>query len=217
MTRLGLLGGTFDPIHVGHLDVAIAACRALLLDRVVLMPSRVPPHRGEPRASAPHRFAMAALAAQPIETVSVSDLELHADGPSYTASTLDRLQAQGIDVRTLFFITGADAFRDIASWKDYPAILGRCHFVAVSRPGCSAEGLRGALPELAPRMRETPCDIPDEPGIFLVEAVTAPVSSTDVRSRIAAGSSIAGMVPDAVAAHIRKHRLYAAHTRKGLA
>ena len=217
MKRLGLLGGTFDPIHVGHIDVALAACRALQLDRVVLVPARVPPHREPPRASAPHRFAMAALAALPHDAVSVSDLELHGDGPSFTASTLDRLQAQGIETTELFFITGADAFRDIESWKDYPAILDRCHFVAVSRPGCSAEGLKGALPALARRMRETPCDIPTEPGIFLVDAVTAAVSSTDVRHRIAAGSSIAGMVPEAVAVHIRKHGLYSVHTRKGLA
>lgn len=215
--RLGLLGGTFDPIHVGHLDVAMAACRALPLDRVLLVPSNVPPHRGRPHASAPHRFAMTALAVLPFETLAVSDLDMLAEGPSYTTATLGRLAARGLDTTALFFVTGADAFRDIATWRDYPAILDRCHFVAVSRPGCPAASLRQALPELESRMRETPCDIPAGPGIFLVEASTSAVSSTDVRSRIAAGSSIAGLVPDAVAAHIRKHGLYAAHTGKGLA
>lgn len=215
--RLGLLGGTFDPIHVGHLDVALAACRAVPLDRVILVPSRVPPHRAAPRASMFHRFAMAAMAAAPIAVLAVSDVEMHADGPSYTADTLTRLAAHQIDTRGLFFITGADAFRDIRSWKEYPAILDRCHFVVVSRPGVPAAGLRDELPEIAARMCETPCAIAAEPGIFLVDAMTSPVSSTDVRSRIAAGSSIDGLVPEAVAAHIRKHDLYATRIREGLA
>jgi nicotinate-nucleotide adenylyltransferase len=213
--RLGLLGGTFDPIHVGHLDVAIAAGRAVPLDRVILVPSHVPPHRAEPHASTFHRFAMAAMAAQPHEMLAVSDLEMLAGGPSYTADTLTRLSAHGIDTRGLFFITGADAFRDIRSWKAFPSLLDRCHFVAVSRPGCRATILPEALPELAGRMRETPCAIPAEPCIFLVDAMTSPVSSTDVRRRIAEGLSIDGLVPEAVAAHIRRHDLYAAPTRKG--
>ena len=215
--RLGLLGGTFDPIHVGHLDVALAACRAVPLDRVILVPSRVPPHRAEPRASTFHRFAMAALAAQVFDALAISDVEMHAEGPSYTADTLTRLAAHGIDTRALFFIIGADAFRDIQSWKDFPAILDRCHFVVVSRPGVPAADLPGALPEIAARMHETPCATPTEPGIFLVDAMTSAVSSTDVRSRIAAGLPIDGLVPDAVAAHIRKHQLYASPPREGLA
>jgi nicotinate-nucleotide adenylyltransferase len=215
--RLGLLGGTFDPIHVGHLDVALAACQAVPLDRVILVPSRVPPHRSPPQASTFHRFAMAAIAAHPHAALAVSDLEMQADGPSYTADTLTRLAAHGIDTRGLFFIIGADAFRDIRSWKDYPAILDRCHFVVVSRPGVAAAGLRGDLSEIASRMHETPCAIAAEPGIFLVDAMTSPVSSTDVRSRIASGLPIDGLVPEAVAAHIRKHDLYASPIRKGLA
>ena len=215
--RTGLLGGTFDPIHVGHLDVARAARAALPLDRVVLLPARVPPHRGEPRTSAWHRFAMTTMAALTEDGMSVSDLDMMAEGPSYTVATLDRLEALGIDTRALFFITGADAFRDIRSWKDYPAILDRCHFAVVSRPGCPANSMRSVLEELTSRMHETPCPIPPEPGIFLIDAVTAPVSSTDVRTRLAGGHSIAGLVPDAVAAHILKHGLYAADAPKGFA
>jgi nicotinate-nucleotide adenylyltransferase len=208
MTRQGLLGGTFDPIHHGHLDVAEAARLALRLDRVVLVPSHIPPHRRAPQASAAHRFAMAALAVQNRDALRVSDLEIAADGPSFTASTLDRLAAQGIDTKGLFFITGADAFRDIRTWRHFPAILDRCHFVAVSRPGCPAVSLRTALPELANRMVDAPCSDPSSPGIFLVEATTAAVSSTDVRQRVADGAPLSGMVPDAVAGHIVKHGLY---------
>ncbi|HXT69544.1 MAG TPA: nicotinate-nucleotide adenylyltransferase [Vicinamibacterales bacterium] len=211
MTRLGLLGGTFDPIHQGHLDVAEAARRALGLTTVWLMPARIPPHRRAPRASAPHRFAMAALAAQTCEDFQVSDVEMTDPGelsPSYTEATLDRLSGRGLDTREIFFITGADAFRDIRTWKGFPGILDRCHFVAVSRPGQPVSGLRSILPELAERMLDAPGPPPARPAIFLVDAPTASVSSTLIRERIAGGESIEGMVPREVAAHIEKHGLY---------
>jgi nicotinate-nucleotide adenylyltransferase len=115
-----------------------------------------------------------------------------------------------MDTRALFFITGADAFRDIAMWKDYPRILDRCHFVAVSRPGCPAPSLRAALPALADRMVDAPAALPAEPHIILVDAPTAPVSSTVIRQRIADGRAIDGLVPPAVAAYIEDHGLYRA-------
>jgi nicotinate-nucleotide adenylyltransferase len=206
--RRGVLGGTFDPIHHGHLDVAEAAARALGLDEVLIVPSLVPPHREPPRASAPHRFAMAALAIQDRPAFRVSDLELLAPGPSYTADTIERLAASGADLDTMFFVTGADAFRDIATWKDYPRLLDRCHFVAVSRPGSPAGDLRARLPSLAARMRHPPVQTTREPGIFLVEAPTAAVSSTDVRHRLRRGLEVTDLVPAAVAAHIARHGLY---------
>jgi nicotinate-nucleotide adenylyltransferase len=210
----GFLGGTFDPIHVGHLDVARAAREALTLDTVSFVPANVPPHRRAPRASAADRFAMAGLAAEGAPGFKVSRLDLDSDGPSYTSGTLDRIAATGAPMRDVFFITGADAFREIGLWKDYPQILDRCHFVAVSRPGCAASSLRDALPELASRMRDTPGTIPASPAIFLVNAPTAPVSSTDIRQRLANGESIEGLVPSAVAAYIHDHGLYRS-TEKG--
>lgn len=208
MMRLGLLGGTFDPVHHGHLDVAQAAIRALGLPRVLLVPSNIPPHRRQPLASAAHRFAMAALAAQPFPELLVSDIEMERQEPSYTATTLGRLAERGVDTTSVCFVTGADAFRDIATWKDYPAILDRCHFVAVSRPGHPAPALRQALPALANRMVDAPCDPPARPAILLVDAPTTPVSSTVVRDRLRAGEPIADLVPLAVAAYIEKHGLY---------
>jgi nicotinate-nucleotide adenylyltransferase len=207
--RRGLLGGTFDPIHRGHLDVAMAARRALALDLIELLPSGTPPHRRAPVASVQDRVAMTRLAAAACDGVSVSEVDTEDAGPSYTATTLDRLAARGIDTRTLFFVTGADAFREIGSWKDYPGLLDRCHFVAVSRPGCAASSLPGVLPALAGRMLEAPCLIPARPSIFLVDAVTSAVSSTEVRRLVAAGEPIDGLVPDAVAGYIRSHGLYA--------
>ena len=205
--RIGLFGGTFDPVHVGHLDVARAAREAARLDQVWLVPARLPPHRRLPFASAAHRFAMAALAAAGEERVLVSDLEMETPGPSYTAETLDRLAARGWDLRKVTFIIGTDAFRDISTWKDYPHVLDRCSFVVVSRPGLPASTLRRALPDLASRMIDAPADAP-RAGILLVDAPTSPVSSTDVRQAIWNGGSLDGLLPPAVAGHIARHGLY---------
>jgi nicotinate-nucleotide adenylyltransferase len=210
MMRVGIFGGTFDPIHVGHLDVVGASAHALRLDRVVLVPANVPPHRSSPRASAAHRFAMAALAVRTRPHVILSDLEMLSDQPSFTSTTLDRLAARGIETRGLFLITGADAFRDIATWRDYPMLLDRCHFVVVSRPQYPVVELRDALPALSGRMiewREANVEL-GEPRVLLVDAPTAPVSSTDIRRRVAEAAPIAGLVPDDVAAYIEKHGLY---------
>src|SRR6476619_737614 len=116
--RIGLLGGTLDPIHRGHLDAAAAARDAFQLESVSLVPSHVPPHRPvQPLASPFHRFAMACLAVSGVPRLRASDEELRAAGPSYTADTLDRLHARGLSSSQVFFITGADAFADIGPWK----------------------------------------------------------------------------------------------------
>jgi nicotinate-nucleotide adenylyltransferase len=208
MNRLALLGGTFDPIHCGHLDIACAAREALGLDRVWLVPSHMPPHRHAPQASAAHRFAMAALAAEGDAGMLVSDIEMLDASPSYTSSTLAKLADKGLAGSAVFFITGADAFREIETWKDFPAILHACHFVVVSRPGVPVASLRDELPSLSARMVDLPAPIPSEPAILLVEAVTAAVSSTQVRQKVLEGGTIEGMVPATVAAYIRKQALY---------
>jgi nicotinate-nucleotide adenylyltransferase len=206
--RIGLLGGTFDPVHVGHLDVARAARDRAGLDAVWLVPARTPPHRHQPHASAAHRFAMVALAVASEAGLLASDLEMEAEGPSYTAHTLDRLASRGHDLAGVSFVIGADAFRDIRTWRDYPQVLDRCDFVVVSRPGVSARGLPEALPELVPRMVHLPCERPPRPGILLVDAPTSPVSSTDVRGALARGAPLEDLVPPAVRHHIVRHGLY---------
>ena len=197
--KIGILGGTFDPIHLGHLEAASAATRALSLDRLLLLPSRTPPHRStEPRASVFHRFAMAALAAAERD-MSVSDLEVRRDGPSYTALTLEALHREGFGPAELFFITGSDAFADVATWHDYPRILQLANFVVVSRPGA---------PRVAELIPNPQSPIPGAPTVHSVEADTPNVSSTDIRRRVGAGESIDGLVPSSVAGHIRRHHLY---------
>lgn len=212
--RVGLLGGTFDPIHVGHLAAADAARRALGLDEVLLLTSHVPPHRSHPQASVHHRFAMVALAVQTDEALRASDLELTHPGPSFTASTLDRLHLAGFLPSQLFFIAGIDAFADIAAWREYPRFLDSAHFVVVDRGNRSAEAVRAQLPALASRLIDVESHGVEAAGpvtetrIFLVKACTPDVSSTQIRRRCRQGLSIAGLVPPPVERHITRHGLY---------
>jgi nicotinate-nucleotide adenylyltransferase len=213
--RVGILGGTLDPIHMGHIETAVAARTALGLDRVIILPSHVPPHRiHQPLASPYHRFAMTALAVNGREGLTASDAELCAPGPSYTADTLTRLHAAGLGPSQIFFITGADAFAEIATWNRYPQVLDLSHFVVVSRPGHPASGMSARLPELVDRMlpAEAAATPPRWPAIFLLDARTPDVSSTEVRRRISAGEPLTGLVPRAVETHIVQHNLYSSHT-----
>lgn len=216
MTRpgpTGILGGTFDPFHLGHLAVARTARAALALDTVRIVPAAVPPHRHPPLVGSHHRFAMAALGIAGEPGLLVDDIEVADDEPSYTIVTLRRLHALGFAPGQLFFITGADAFAEIATWKDYPRVLDGAHFIVISREGRPATSLPSLLPALAPRMRAVsleggPRPIPAELAIFLVDAPTPALSSTAVRERARAGESLEGLVPPLVAGHIARHALY---------
>jgi nicotinate-nucleotide adenylyltransferase len=218
-TRVGLLGGTFDPIHLGHLETATAARRALRLNRVYVLPSNVPPHRAQPPAvSSHHRFAMIALAVNGLEGFRANDIELSTSGPSYTAETLTRFsRSTGLATSQLFFIAGADAFAEIETWYRYPDVLDLANFIVVSRPGFPVEALRSRLPALADRMIEADSvkagarSQQPEAGshsIFFVNATTPDVSSSDIRQRLIKRHPITGLVPAMVERHIEQHGLY---------
>jgi len=212
VNRIGILGGTFDPIHMGHLDVARASADALHLDQVRLLPSNIPPHRPQPIASPMHRFAMTALAAQSDLRYVADDEELRREGPSYAADTLRHVRQQGWKAGQLFFLTGADAFAEIATWKDYPALLDLAHFVVCTRPGRPAAMVRGLLPALQERMVDAQ-DFRDQdtPRVILLDAQTADISSTAVRAALAGGDTdvaLRGLLPPMVFDHIRRHGLY---------
>ena len=214
--RIGILGGRFDPIHFGHLAIAGAARRRLGLEHVLLLPSRTAPHRREPAAAdGAARLAMVALAAEDDPHLEPCDLELTAETPSYTAITLRRLRERGHAPASLFFIVGADAFADIAAWRDYPRLLDAAHFVVVSRPGHPVAALPDALPDLRTRVRTIADDAappdPESTGatlVFLIDADTPDISSTDVRGRLANGQPLGAHVPAAVAEYIDRRRLY---------
>lgn len=194
--RAGILGGTFDPIHLGHVETASAVQRMLSLDYVWLLPSRTPPHRStEPRASGYHRFAMTALAASERAHLRASDIELRRDGPSYTAHTLEALHRDGFSPAQLYFVLGADAFAEIDTWYDYPRLLELANFVVVPRPGFPAPAV--------PPQRDG-----ESTTIRCLDISTPNVSSTDIRQRVAKGAPIEDLVPPGVAEHIRRHQLY---------
>ena len=210
--RVGIMGGTFDPIHVGHTAGAGVAADAFRLDRILFVPSSLPPHRPDrPQASGYHRFAMTALAIAGEPGWEASDMELIRPGASYSFDTLTTLGKQDGGSQ-FFFIIGADAFAEIATWWRYPDVLDLADFVVIARPGSSFDTLRSRLPDLSPRMVDaaspTPSARPGARAIHLVSASTPDVSSTAIRARAARGESLAGLVTDPVARHIAAHRLY---------
>jgi len=224
---LGVLGGTFDPIHFGHIAAGRRAQESLGLDGVLIVPSLIPPHRTA-GASPTARLEMAKLAAAGLPGWTASDLELRRDGPSYTFDTLTELanirrgEAAVSEVRAdarsgtanrvewkFFFIIGADAFAEIATWSRYPAVLDLAHFAVVARPGITLDSLQKRLPNLAERMTTPAAYRPDDaPRVILIQAETPDISSTEIRRRVRTGESVIGLVPESVASYIATHRLY---------
>lgn len=200
---LGILGGTFDPIHLGHVAAAEAARQSLSLDSIVLIPSHIPPHRAQPAtASAEDRLAMAQAVTNEHSGWSVSRIEIDRQGKSYT---YDTLVALGLPSTQMFFITGADAFAEIATWSRYPAVLDLANFVVVSRPGTTLDSLRERVPSA---FSHRSAGSAANTRVILVEADTPDVSSTEIRRRVRAGQPVSGLVPDAVERYISAHGLY---------
>jgi nicotinate-nucleotide adenylyltransferase len=220
--RVGVLGGTFDPIHFGHLAAARVAQHALALTDVRFIPSHHPPHRSHaPSASGESRLAMIEIAIAGTPGWHASDLELRRQGASYTYDTLSALHAEGLSSSQIFFILGADAFAEIRTWSRYPAVLDAAHFVVIARHGTALERVSQQLPEIASRILRsegTASSAPesealatsDRTRIVLIEADTPDISSTEIRERVQAGQDISDLVPREVAAFIAQHGLYRA-------
>src|SRR5262245_25442044 len=210
---IGVLGGTFDPIHFGHLDAAEAARSALHLDEIRLLPLRDPPHRNaSPMANDFHRFALVALAIEDRPAYRVSEMELMRPGHSYTADSLRAMHAEGWMPSQIFFVLGADAFAEIAAWREFPAVLDGAHFAVIARPGTSLDEAAARTPELRERLHRPEETIPidGKTRIIPINARTRDISSTTIRARLRAREPIADLVPAAVARHIVAHHLYGA-------
>ncbi len=213
--RIGLFGGTFNPVHVGHLMVAAATRRRFRLDKIWLIPSAVPPHkRVVDMASAEDRLMMVKLACRGRAGLAANPMEVQAGGPSYSILTLERMRILEPKA-VLFFILGVDAFSEIETWRDYRTVVSRCHFVVVSRPGFDWETCRKKLAAVVDdRLLELRPDgpplerLPRRPSIFFFPLPTPDISSTDIRRLVRNGQSPAGLVPAAVARYIRDRRLY---------
>jgi nicotinate-nucleotide adenylyltransferase len=192
-TRIGVMGGTFDPIHHGHLVAASEVAGLFGLDEVVFVPTGQPWQKSEREVSpAEDRYLMTVIATASNPRFSVSRVDVDRDGPTYTIDTLSDLHAQRPDAE-LFFITGADALGQILSWRDSDRFLRLAHFVGVTRPGFALAD--GHLP----------------PGaVSLVEIPALAISSTDCRDRVARGMPVWYLVPDGVVQYIEKRGLYRA-------
>lgn len=195
--RLGIMGGTFDPIHYGHLVTAEAARAAFNLEKVLFVPNRLPPHKKDYRVSeAKHRYLMAVLATITNKYFGVSRIELDRAGISYTIDTLRALRDVYGSEAELHFISGADAILDLLSWKDVDELLALCYFIAATRPGYKLSGQLQKLQEKYPNR------------VFQVEVPALAISSTDIRYRVQRGKSIKYLLPESVEYYIYKHNLY---------
>lgn len=194
--RLGIFGGTFDPIHFGHLRMAEEARGQVGLDRVLFVPNQVSPFKtGTPVTPGEVRVAMVRLAIADNPAFAVSDLEVTRPGPSYSVDTV-RALAREYPGADLFFLTGTDAVRDLAKWHEPEALLRLARFVAVTRPGVNAAEVAGALPQAW------------LPRITFMEMPGLDISATSLRARIAGGHSVRYLTPKAVEAFIAAQKLY---------
>ncbi len=187
--RLGVMGGTFDPIHHGHLVAASEVAQSFALDEVIFVPTGQPWQKSGVSPSE-HRYLMTVIATASNPRFTVSRVDIDREGPTYTVDTLRDLREQLPDAE-LFFISGADAVEQIVSWKDVDQLWSLAHFIAVTRPGheLSLSGLSGE-------------------HVSLLEVPALAISSTDCRSRVARGYPVWYLVPDGVVQYIAKHDLY---------
>jgi nicotinate-nucleotide adenylyltransferase len=233
--NIGLFGGTFDPIHRGHLTLARAACERYKLGKVLFVPANVPPHKQEQsRSNFAHRYAMIALATaqdkdffpslleapQELDTPAprAKKLATREEKPNYTIDTVKRLKQSFKKADRLFLLIGIDAFIEIASWHQAEALFRECEFVVASRPGYSLADVANALPpSLRPRAAATkPFQKQAATGdlvlsgatIHLLDGIYQPVSSTAIRQAAAAGKALGRFVEPAVADYIKKMGLY---------
>jgi nicotinate-nucleotide adenylyltransferase len=207
--RVGVFGGSFNPIHFGHLLVADEVCEVLSLDRLLFVPAAQPPHKpSDELAPAEHRFAMTTLAVLEHPRFEVCDLEVRRSGPSYTVDTLIGLQDRG----RLHLIIGSETFLDLLNWKEPRRVAALARLVVIPRNGT---GFNPETPASLKVLRELGLPgftLPDDRSAaaapLLVHAASLPISGSDLRRRAREGRSLAYRMPDAVVHYIREHGLY---------
>lgn len=211
MKPLAILGGTFDPVHIGHLRVAWEAAEALDAE-VRLVPAHVPPHRPQPQASPAHRVAMLRLALAGQSRLAVDERELSREGPSYTVDTLRELRREVGPKRSLLLLVGADAYAALPTWHDWLELYALAHLVVLTRPGHPVEWSGVLALETRERRVGTAAALHEVPTGRVLELSVTPleVSASHVRAEFVAGREPRYLVPEAALAYIRTHGLYAA-------
>lgn len=216
--NIGLFGGTFNPIHRCHLQVADQVRQTMGLDRVLFIPAGSPPLKDHALAPAADRMIMTRLATEPYAWADVSSIEVDRPGPSYSVDTVTALRHEHPDDQ-LFFLVGADAFADILSWREPERLLTLCEFIVMSRPDHSFESLR-LLPlftyEEPARLRaldrgelsQERVTLSSGARIWLVHVPSCPVSATQVRAAVHKGAPLDALLPEGVRSYILRQRLY---------
>ncbi|HUQ50159.1 MAG TPA: nicotinate (nicotinamide) nucleotide adenylyltransferase [Terriglobales bacterium] len=204
--NIALFGGTFDPIHIGHLAVARAAVASFYLDEVQFVVTELPPHKSaQDLLPFHHRFAMVELALEGERKFLASRIEQRDEAaealPSYSIDTVRRVKKGLSHKDNLFFIVGMDSFLNLKNWRDPQGLLAECEFIVVTRPGHELADIKSALPDPALSSK-----------VHLLDSVAVNVSSTEIRKMVAQSRSIQDLVPPAVANYIHEHGIY----RKGM-
>jgi len=199
-SRIGFMGGTFDPIHHGHLVAAESVYENFTLDRIVFVPAGSPAHKPDSRVtSARHRLNMTRLAAESNPHFEVSSVEVDREGPSYTIDTMKHFRRLYGPEADLYFITGVDAVVQIPEWKNAGGLFEICKFIAATRPGYPTENFFRFRDQLPPKQRR---------AMKVVAVPALAISSSDLRRRVCRGSSIKYLVPEPAEDYIYAHGLY---------
>lgn len=209
----GLFGGTFNPIHLGHLRAAEEMREQCGLERVIFIPAFLPPHKKAPPVEAEHRLAMVRAAVADNPAFAVSDVELLRQGSSYTCDTIAHFQACFAGRARFVFIMGRDAFQEIETWRAYPDFFDLCDFAVMSRPGATGRGDRPGLPpDMARQFRPGAArgQFVNDAGrqVLFCDIPLLEISSSQIRARCRAGASIRYLVPPEVGRYIDRHGLY---------
>jgi nicotinate-nucleotide adenylyltransferase len=214
--RLGILGGTFDPIHYGHLRLAEEVGETLNLEHIYLIPAALPPHKGQTSVSPfEHRLEMTEIASAESPLLKVLDLEARRQGFSYSIETLKIFHTMYPPDLNLHFVLGMDAFLEIETWKDFRDLFNYAHFVVIQRPGFPSDILESFLPTLGVNFEKKDQAnrfvAPSGYEVIPMEATLMDISSTKIREKVAGGKSIRFLVPEAVRAYIKNNNLYRSH------
>ncbi len=211
--NIGILGGTFDPIHLGHLRIAEESGEALALEKVFLVPSSSPPHKSmQPVSPFHHRLAMVKIAAEGSPLLEALDLEGRRQGYSYSIETLKELKTMFRPEPELFFILGIDAFLEIETWKEYKSLFEYAHFAVIQRAGYGKIEIEPFLRKIRTDIRKS--ENPDifetcsEKKVYILTLSSLKISSTDLRWRVANNKSIRFLVPEAIREYIMNNGIY---------
>ena len=216
--RIGIYGGTFDPVHNGHIEIARRVARNFDLDKLLIVPTSRPPHKDHGSISdAYHRYAMAVLATIDDPRLFVSTVELEAPDRPYTFQTVERLRELYGDEAQFFFIMGADSFAELDTWREPERLIASVNIIVAARPGVEIslshlpDKVRASIVDLRGRTDKAPADVEGgtkQPKIFLTDYVEADISSTEIRRMVGEGRSVKDIVPPPVLDYIEKYELY---------